>query len=1116
MLEIVRGNSLGTLAQRCASVLIEPPPDPLAREWIATPTPGIARWLSLELARHLGASGPGAGDGISANIEFARVGHLRRAVLAAGFDDPGEADPWLPERVFWTLCALYQDETENLELPALGEGVTLTARARRSLGLFTRYEIYRPAMLRAWANGRDVDGNAIVLPDADRWQPRLFRALAERLATPNPAERLPDLEHQLREGSLEVDLPERLTFFGFLTPPGGSEFASLLEAVASNRSVHCLLLDPAPSASPDAWQGLTRSWAVGVAATREVLASSDEEVLPPVAEFVASPTSVLGRLQRHLRGEPVAPLSSWSEADGSLRVHGCQGARRQVEVLRDVICARLEGDHTLTEEDIVVFCGDLARFTPLIHSVFTTARSIGDRADASGKLPAGSPTLRYRIDGAGGGPENPVVVAVRAVLGLVTSRFSALDVVEFCGLTAVRNRWGFDDEDLATIRDWVIHLDVRWGIDGAHRAQHGIDPSIVAGTWRRALDRLALGVAHARDDVVVGDDLVPYAVESDGAELLGRLADLLARLAALSESAAEPMPTADRLRRLADDLEALVAPDDGADWQLDALHRMGQTDFDRSGTLRSWVGQLPTTLGDLRPELLHRLEGGGWGSGGFRGGITFTTPDRLAGVPFRVVGLLGLDEGAVPSPVRDGDDLLGLDPRPGDPDPRAATLAAYLAAVGSAAESLDIFHDVRDLTTNQQLPDSVALAELWGEIRQLGPAGNGAVDALRIDHPRHGTDPDNFLTGALIPDRPWSFDPLALAGARARARAGSTTNTPTSPRPVPAAGTGRVEPEELVELSDLAAFAEDPARYLCRGVLDVRLPREAGDLQGHLRTGLDLLEESGLRRELFEAHLIDGAAVDNEARLRLLTAQDRLPVGTIGASDFTKVDDEAAALADAARSARPSGETLTLPVDLKFDDGRMITGKAEVFRTPDGYVRFSARARRLKVGHRLSIWTELLALAASFPEESFEAILIGRPASSGSRKPFETSVFGVVDDGDAVRRALQRIMDWRDALCRAPEAVSFEAFASRLLAGGGDGWSDRPIDKKVRDAWDRASRYAAELPFLSAGRQLIQILDEPRLPRDPEAHRETGRVAGFLADVDRHWQATVTTEGGAG
>ncbi|HET8929756.1 MAG TPA: exodeoxyribonuclease V subunit gamma, partial [Acidimicrobiales bacterium] len=147
MLEIVRGNSLGALAQRCASVLAEPPDDPLASEWIATPTPSVARWLSLELARVLGASASGADDGISANTTFARAGDLRREVLDAGSRSAGLTDPWQPERMLWTLCELYRNETGTLDLPAMAEGSTLTARARRTMRMFVRYDTYRPAMI---------------------------------------------------------------------------------------------------------------------------------------------------------------------------------------------------------------------------------------------------------------------------------------------------------------------------------------------------------------------------------------------------------------------------------------------------------------------------------------------------------------------------------------------------------------------------------------------------------------------------------------------------------------------------------------------------------------------------------------------------------------------------------------------------------------------------------------------------------------------------------------------------------------------------------------------------------------------------------------------------------
>src|SRR5690554_286900 len=109
MLEIVRAATMDQLARRCATTLAEPPADPFEPEWIATPSPGVARWLALELARDLGASGDGADDGITANITFARSGDLRRALLEAGAADAGIDDPWYPERILWTLARLLAD-----------------------------------------------------------------------------------------------------------------------------------------------------------------------------------------------------------------------------------------------------------------------------------------------------------------------------------------------------------------------------------------------------------------------------------------------------------------------------------------------------------------------------------------------------------------------------------------------------------------------------------------------------------------------------------------------------------------------------------------------------------------------------------------------------------------------------------------------------------------------------------------------------------------------------------------------------------------------------------------------------------------------------------------------
>ncbi len=1104
MLEIVRAATMDQLARRCAAALAEPPADPFEPEWIATPSPGVARWLSLELARDLGATG--ADDGITANITFARSGDLRRALLDAGAGDAGIDDPWYPERILWTLARLLADRGADLGLPPLGAGATLTGRARRITGLFARYDTHRPAMLRAWAAGRDESGDGHPLAAEHRWQPRLFRALREHLGVPSPAERLPDLIGQLESGASTLALPRRFAFFGFTSMPGGADFAALVDAAATSHDVRCYLLDPAPTTDAADWDGLLRSWGAAAAANRQVLTPVQERVVT-LAPSDPEPThSTLAKLQGALRGQTVERTPP-DPGDDSIRIHGAQGARRQVEVLRDALCARLRSDQDLDEDDIVVWCGDLERFTPLIHTVFGRDGA-STRSDAGG-VPAGTPALRYRIEGAPGGPENPVVVAVRAALEAISGRFSALDVIEFCGLEAVRRRWGFDDDSLAVIRRWITDLDVRWGFDTDQREHHGVPAGIVAGTWHRALDRLALGVAFARDDLIVGDALVPAAVEGDRIHLLGRLVDLVGRLAELARQATVAMPVADRLRSLEIQLEALVAAEDDADWQLDALRRMCRVDYE-DGSLRDWVGGLETTLAQLRPELLRRLQSGSGRSGAFRGGITFTTPSGLAGVPFDLVCLLGLDDGAVPTPVRDGDDLLALAPRPGDPDPRAATLAATLATVGAAGAALEVVHDVRDLATNQDLPDSVALAELWTEILGILPAGDDAVSRVRITHPRHGSDPACFRPGALVADRPWSFDQLALTGARARLARGG----PSDPG---GAGPDRVSVDAeapLVDLADLASFFENPARFLCRKVLDVRLPSTEDDLEGHLRTGLSPLESYEVLRDLFERRLAEGEDFDSEALLRLFVAGDRLPVGVTASREFDRLNAEAALMAEAVREAGV-GPTEQIPVRVELPDGRTVAGEVTGHRHGSGWRIVDVSPSREKIGHRLRAWVELLALSVAHPDTVCTSVMVRRSPSTGSNRSKKAQPPALVDlalEGGGIPEwtaALARMVEWFEAFCRWPEAISFQAYAGRLSADGGGTWTDADPDAQVDRAWDGDRRYSGELTFLAAGRSLAAIAQAPPRPEDPVVDPDDSRLGAFLADLDAHWRATV-------
>ena len=171
----------------------------------------MRRWLSLELARHLGASGPGSGDGIAANIVRAYPGDLRSAVLA--MDRPQDLpDPWRIERMVWpVLEAIVEADGDALPtglavLEGQREGASLYAKGRRIADLFDRYHLYRPHMVRQWARDRLVDGTGRPLDGHAVWQARLWRRVRDRIDEPSPPERLPGVLSRLHAGEELLDL----------------------------------------------------------------------------------------------------------------------------------------------------------------------------------------------------------------------------------------------------------------------------------------------------------------------------------------------------------------------------------------------------------------------------------------------------------------------------------------------------------------------------------------------------------------------------------------------------------------------------------------------------------------------------------------------------------------------------------------------------------------------------------------------------------------------------------------------------------------------------------------------------------------------------------------------
>ena len=196
------------------------------------PTRGMERWLTQRLSDRLG---------VCANVDFPFPRTLAgNAVAAATGVDPAE-DPWLPERMVWPLLEVVDAALDEPWLAGLAAHVRRGHRfpaVRHLAELFDRYALLRPDMVRSWAGGDPVDGDAA-------WQAELWRRLRERIGRPGPAERLADALDRLRAEPGIVALPPRLSLFGLTRLPAGH--LDVLRALAAARDVHLFLLHPSPA-----------------------------------------------------------------------------------------------------------------------------------------------------------------------------------------------------------------------------------------------------------------------------------------------------------------------------------------------------------------------------------------------------------------------------------------------------------------------------------------------------------------------------------------------------------------------------------------------------------------------------------------------------------------------------------------------------------------------------------------------------------------------------------------------------------------------------------------------------------------------------------------------------
>jgi len=829
-------------------------------------------------------------------------------------------DSVIKDSDFYQATHYWHDDIDGSEvgyIPSKQAQLKRYQLAAQMADLYEQYLIFRPQWLDNWQQGNfSQEQSNDVLPgqkDEQKWQGKLWQLLIQQLAY-NPVELLADAIAHIEDK--KAIIPPRISFFGLNTmAPMWLEF---INALSEHVEVHFFHLNPCFAYWGDIVsekQALARigQWSEQLADEqhfvgnpllaslgqqgREFLAmlqsystidielfeqakldgsantELEQSISAKAQSQLAEPSNDESQCMLHqlqddiltltdaraesslaagIHSNTMAQTTPSGQLDDSIVISSCHSALREVQGLHDYLLHQFnrahESGNDLTPKDILVMCPQIEQYAPYVNAVFTRGwQDVGDDV----------PPLPCSIADRSAKDSDPLVASFIDVLSLPDSRFGVSPLLALLRIPAIGDKFSIQADDLDKISVWLAKASVHWGLDLADKQHYLGNEANNSFTWQQGLSRLLRGFAFGDNDAIYQEQLILSNVEGDNAILLGQLMLFIEQLQTFSLQLDQDRSALQWQSFLMKQVELLFSRSTDIELNSEAslliiekaiaglVEHCQHAHFDDNISLTIVLDYLSQhfSQGDASKQFMV-------------GQVTFCSMLPMRSIPFKIIAVLGLNDGEFPRQRQPlGFDLMSLSKAQlGDRSRRGDDRYLFLEAIISARQALYLSYQGRSIKNNTQKQPSIVLKELMDYLAQGYGWHFGEHSGEHNKHsakngiyqlPMQAFSLDNYQ--GLWPsfDRNW----LTLAQDKKAAKAEASVDQ----------GTTSSQNKENLEfnVNDIIRFYQHPAKMYGQQQLGLYLDNNALMLEDVEPFSIDHLQSYLLRQELLTANLVN-------------------------------------------------------------------------------------------------------------------------------------------------------------------------------------------------------------------------------------------------------------------